>query len=64
VRNDPRRFAVVPGHEIAEVEDVVERHEHYAVIEKARRKRPTSPSARRRVGRSPTSVAGDEHRRA
>lgn len=34
VRNDPRRFAVVPGHEIAEMEDVVEQHEHYAVIEK------------------------------
>ncbi len=34
VRRHPRRFALVPGHEISEVEDVVERHEHYAVIEK------------------------------
>src|SRR3954464_392153 len=34
VREDPRRFAVVPGHEIPEVEDVVERHEEYTVIEK------------------------------
>jgi 5-bromo-4-chloroindolyl phosphate hydrolysis protein len=34
VRSNPRRFALVPGHEILEVEDVVERHERYAVIEK------------------------------
>ena len=34
VREDARRFAIVPGHEIAEVEDVVEQHEDYAVIQK------------------------------
>jgi hypothetical protein len=34
VREDARRFAVVPGHEIAEVEDVIEQHEDYAVIQK------------------------------
>jgi hypothetical protein len=34
VRSNPRRFALVPGHEIPEVEDLVERHERYAVIEK------------------------------
>jgi len=34
VRGNPRRFAIVPGHEIPEVEDVVERHESHAVIEK------------------------------
>ena len=34
VRLHPRRFAVVPGHEIVDVETVVERHEGYLVIEK------------------------------
>jgi anti-sigma regulatory factor (Ser/Thr protein kinase) len=34
VRQNPRRFAIVPGHDIAEAEDVVEQHEHYAVIQK------------------------------
>jgi hypothetical protein len=34
VRSNPRRFAIVPGHEILDVEDVVERHERYAIIEK------------------------------
>ena len=34
VRTNPRRFAIVPGHEIPDVEDVVARHERYAVIEK------------------------------
>jgi hypothetical protein len=34
VRADARRFVIVPGHEIADVERVLERHEHYAVIEK------------------------------
>ena len=36
VRRDPTRFAVVPGHEIADIEDVVECAERYAVV----RKRP------------------------
>jgi hypothetical protein len=32
VRADSRRFAVVPGHEVAEIEDVVARYEAYAVV--------------------------------
>jgi predicted ThiF/HesA family dinucleotide-utilizing enzyme len=34
VRANPRRFALVDGHEIVEVEDVVERAERYTVVEK------------------------------
>jgi hypothetical protein len=34
VRANSRRFAVLDGHEIAEVEDVVDRGEHYIVVEK------------------------------
>lgn len=34
VREHQRHFAVVPGHEIPDVETVVERHERYLVIEK------------------------------
>jgi hypothetical protein len=34
VRSDPRHFATVPGHEIPDVETVVERHEGWVVIEK------------------------------
>jgi predicted ThiF/HesA family dinucleotide-utilizing enzyme len=34
VRANPRRFAIVDGHEILEVEDVVERNERYIVVEK------------------------------
>lgn len=34
VRADPRRFAVVDGHEVAEAEVVVERHPGYVVVEK------------------------------
>ena len=34
VRANPRRFAVIDGHEIPEVEDVVERFERYIVVEK------------------------------
>jgi hypothetical protein len=34
VRADPMHFAVVPGHEIPDVESVVTRHERYFVIEK------------------------------
>jgi hypothetical protein len=33
-REHPRRFLVVPGHTVAEVEDVVERLEAYDVVEK------------------------------
>jgi len=34
VRADGRTFAVVDGHEIGEVEDVVARHERYIVVKK------------------------------
>jgi hypothetical protein len=34
VRADSRQFAIVDGHEIPEVEDVVERAERYTVVEK------------------------------
>ena len=35
LRADPTRFAVKPGHELSDVERVVERHEHYFVVQKA-----------------------------
>ena len=35
VRANPRRFAVLSGHEIEEVEKVVERLDRYLVVEKA-----------------------------
>ena len=34
VRQDPATFAMLPGHEIPDVEDVVERHERYLVARK------------------------------
>ena len=34
VRSDPRRFFLVPGHEIEEVERVVEERERYSIAEK------------------------------
>jgi hypothetical protein len=34
VRRNPRRFAIVEGHEFPETEDVVERHDRYWVVEK------------------------------
>ena len=34
VRADPMHFAVVPGHEIADVESIIARHDHYFVVEK------------------------------
>jgi hypothetical protein len=34
VRGDPTRFVVVPGHEIEDVEDVVERTDRYVVVRK------------------------------
>jgi len=34
LRSDPLHFAVVPGHELPEVEKLVERHETYLVVEK------------------------------
>jgi hypothetical protein len=34
MRSDPSLFAVVPGHEALDVEDVVERHEDYEIVRK------------------------------
>ena len=34
VRRSPRRFFMVPGHELVEFERVVERHDAYSVVEK------------------------------
>lgn len=34
VREDPRRFAVIADHVIRTTEDIVERHQRYAVVEK------------------------------
>jgi hypothetical protein len=33
-RKDPRRFLIAPGHEMPDVETVMERHQTYFVIEK------------------------------
>jgi hypothetical protein len=35
IRANPRRFAIVDGHEILEAEKVVERHDRYLVVEKS-----------------------------
>ena len=35
IRENPRRFAIIDGHEILEAEAIVERHERYLVVEKA-----------------------------
>ena len=34
IRQNPRRFAIVDGHEILEAEEIVERHDRYLVVEK------------------------------
>jgi len=34
VRSDPTQFVVVPGHEIEDVEEVLERHDAYAILRK------------------------------
>jgi predicted ThiF/HesA family dinucleotide-utilizing enzyme len=34
VRANPRRFAIIDGHEILEAEAIVERHDRYLVVEK------------------------------
>ncbi len=34
IRQNPRLFALLPGHEIPGIEDVVERTERYVVVEK------------------------------
>jgi predicted ThiF/HesA family dinucleotide-utilizing enzyme len=35
IRKNPRRFAILDGHEILEAEAIVERHDRYLVVEKA-----------------------------
>jgi hypothetical protein len=35
IRTNPRRFAIVDGHEILEAEEIVERHDRYLVVEKS-----------------------------
>jgi hypothetical protein len=35
IRRNPRRFAILDGHEILEAEKIVERHDRYLVVEKA-----------------------------
>jgi hypothetical protein len=35
IRANPRRFAIVHGHEILEAEEIVERNDRYFVVEKA-----------------------------
>jgi hypothetical protein len=34
LRENPRTFAIVPGHEAEDVENIVERHDGYYVVEK------------------------------
>src|SRR5215217_2046915 len=34
LRANPRRFAIIDGHEIPEAEEIVEIHERYVVVEK------------------------------
>jgi len=34
VRKDPRRFVIAPGHDVPEVETVLERHDRFHVVEK------------------------------
>lgn len=34
LRSNPRRFAVLPGHQVEDVERVVETHPNYLVVEK------------------------------
>jgi recombinational DNA repair protein RecR len=38
VRSDPTLFVIVPGHEIQDVEDVMERHDAFHVVSKHRGK--------------------------
>jgi hypothetical protein len=34
LRQDPHHFAVLPGHEVLDVEDVIDRNDRYLVVEK------------------------------
>jgi hypothetical protein len=35
IRKNPRRFAILDGHELLDAEEIVERHECYLVVEQA-----------------------------
>ena len=35
IRKNPRRFAIIDGHEIPEAEEIIERHDRYLVVEKS-----------------------------
>jgi hypothetical protein len=41
VRSDSHRFVIVPGHELPDVETVIERNEGWTIIEKAPEVAPT-----------------------
>lgn len=34
LRSEPTHFGIIPGHELPEIETVVEQHPHYLVVEK------------------------------
>ena len=36
VRKDPRRFLIVPGHDVPDVETVIEEHDAFHIVEKIR----------------------------
>jgi hypothetical protein len=40
VRSDPHHFLVVPGHEVPDIETVLEQNDRFAVIEKAEEVHP------------------------
>lgn len=50
VRADGRHFFLLPGHEIPDVERVVERHDGYAVVEKVGDSAPVVTDADPRLG--------------
>ena len=46
IRSDPRQFVMIPGHEMPEVETVVERTRTYVIVREASTRpanRPTTP---------------------
>jgi predicted ThiF/HesA family dinucleotide-utilizing enzyme len=51
IRANPRRFAIIDGHQIEEAEDVVDRSERYIVVEK--RDKPESEIVERTDPRRP-----------
>ena len=41
IRSDSRRFVILPGHELPDLETVIERNEGWAIVEKAPEVTPT-----------------------